>query len=260
MTELHVTEMGVGTRAVFVHGSLSDGLDAWGGQQVLADFGYRLVLPDRRGYGRSPRGAGEDYQRDAADIAALLGDGAHLVGHSYGALSALWAACLRSEAVLSLTLIEPPAFGLVSDDPAVASYMDVFRGVWAQEDLSDREFLREFLLAMDMPPEMVTDEMLDEWTPAAATLRRCRPVWEAGLPTDDMTSSPYPTLVVSGAHSPAFDAAAHAVAAATDGRVEVLAGAGHMVQMLAEPFNELLLKFWTEAEADASARSSSSAT
>ena len=258
MSNLHVTEIGQGTRAVLVHGSLSDGLDAWGMQRGLADFGYRLLLPDRRGYGQSPRCPGEDYQRDAADIASLLGNGAHLVGHSYGALSALWAACLRSEGVLSLTVIEPPAFGLVSDDPVAVAYMDVFRGLWARSELSDREFLREFLLAMDMPPSMVTDELLDEWAPAAATLRGCRPVWEAGLPSDDMRSSGYPTLVVSGGHSQAFDAAAHAVAAATGGRVEVIAGAGHMVQMLGEPFNEMLLKFWTEAEANGSARSSSS--
>ncbi|MGP3937151.1 alpha/beta fold hydrolase [Nonomuraea sp. KM88] len=53
---------------------------------------FRLLLMDRRGYGRSPD-AGErfpsDYLADADDIAELLGDGAHLVGHSYGGVGAM---------------------------------------------------------------------------------------------------------------------------------------------------------------------------
>jgi len=53
----------------------------------------------------------QDFEEDARDIAALLGDGAHLVGHSYGAVGALYAAALRPEAVHSLTVNEPPAFG-----------------------------------------------------------------------------------------------------------------------------------------------------
>ena len=253
MTDLHVTELGEGTRAVLVHGSMSDGEDAWGAQRSLADQGYQLLLPDRRGYGRSPRAGGEDYERDAADIAWLLGGGAHLVGHSYGALSALWAAALRPEAVLSLTVVEPPAFGLVGQDPAVKAYMDEFKAVWAAEELSDREFLVEFMLAMGLPREMVSSEDLDTWTPVVPALRHCRPLWDASVPVEVLNSVLFPKLVVSGRHHPAFDAVTSELTQAMGARCVELPGAGHMVQMLGEPFNAELLAFWRAAEASAAA-------
>ncbi len=47
----------------------------------------RLLVLDRRGYGRSSAPVGEDFLRDAEDIAEIMDDGAHLVGHSYGGLA-----------------------------------------------------------------------------------------------------------------------------------------------------------------------------
>lgn len=247
MRDLHVTEIGDGTRVVLLHGSLSYGEEAWEAQLPLASEGYRLVLPDRRGYGRSPRDGGEDYERDAHDVAPLLGDGAHVVGHSYGALSALWTAAVRPEAVRSLTVVEPPAFGLVPDE-AVTDYMAVFRRLFAQTDLTDREFLEQFLLAMQMPPSMITSELLDEWTPGAVALREARPVWEASAPVDVLNAVLFPRLVVSGGHNAAFTAVAEALAGAMGARHAVLAGAGHMVQMLGAPFNEVVAEFWRAAD------------
>ena len=57
-----------------------------------------------------------DFEEDARDIAALLGDDAHLVGHSYGAIGALYAAALRPKAVRSLTMNEPPAYRLIKSN------------------------------------------------------------------------------------------------------------------------------------------------
>ena len=251
MRDLHVTEWGDGARVVLLHGSLSDGEEAWSQQRPLASAGYRLVLPDRRGYGRSVAGdgaRGEDYERDAHDIAPLLGDGAHLVGHSYGALSALWTAALRPEAVRSLTVIEPPAFALVADHPAVAEFMVPFQELYARAELTDREFLEAFLRWMDMPSEMITPEVLDEWTPAAATLRGARVVWEASVPVEVLNAVLFPRLVMSGAHNPAFTAVAEALAGAMGASQVVLPGAGHMIQMLGDPFNDAVLQFWRAAD------------
>ena len=69
-----------------------DRADEWQAQRSLAEEGFRLLVPDRRGYGRSPAAEREDFLRDADDIADLMGDGAHLVGHSYGGLGVLLAA------------------------------------------------------------------------------------------------------------------------------------------------------------------------
>lgn len=91
MSDIVVGSWGAGTPVVLVHGSLATGAEEWQAQRPLADEGFRLVVPDRRGYGRSPAADGEDFLRDADDIVALMGDGAHLVGHSYGGLGALFA-------------------------------------------------------------------------------------------------------------------------------------------------------------------------
>ena len=119
---------------MLVHGSLATGAQEWDAQRSLADEGFHLTVFDRRGYGRSPAAPGEDFIVDAVDIAALLGDGAHLVGHSYGGLSALLAAAQRPEATLSLTLLEPPVTTCGLDEPAWSSLVDSLRVFWQDRD------------------------------------------------------------------------------------------------------------------------------
>jgi pimeloyl-ACP methyl ester carboxylesterase len=116
VTDLYVESWGTDTTVVLVHSSLATGPEEWAEQRPLAEHGFRLVVPDRRGYGRSPTAEGEDFLRDADDVVDLMGDGAHLVGHSYGGLGALFAAARRPEATLSLTLLEPGTFALGRDD------------------------------------------------------------------------------------------------------------------------------------------------
>ena len=126
MSDLFVESWGRGTPVVLVHGSLATGPDEWQAQRPLADEGFRLVVFDRRGYGRSPAADGEDFLRDADDIAELMGDGAHLVGHSYGGLGVLFAAARRPDATRSLTLLEPGAFTLGQRHPAARALVDEF--------------------------------------------------------------------------------------------------------------------------------------
>jgi len=109
---LFVTHWGnTGQKVVMVHGS-AQGSDVGGDrhfsrQQKLSEK-FQLIVPDRQGHGRSASTSrADDAQADGEQIAALLGKGAHLVGHSFGACVALAAAAMRPCAVLSLTLIEP---------------------------------------------------------------------------------------------------------------------------------------------------------
>jgi pimeloyl-ACP methyl ester carboxylesterase len=81
VSDIFVDSWGAGTPVVLVHGSLATGAEEWEAQRPLADEGFRLLVLDRRGYGRSPAVQGEDFLRDADDIADLMGNGAHLVGH-----------------------------------------------------------------------------------------------------------------------------------------------------------------------------------
>ena len=123
-TDLHVETWGAGAPVLLVHGSLATGAEEWDAQRPLATAGYRLLVLDRRGYGGSPAAPGEDFLVDASDIADLMGDGAHLVGHSYGGLGVMFAAAQRPEATLSLALLEAPAPTLARDDPAWRALVD----------------------------------------------------------------------------------------------------------------------------------------
>jgi B3/4 domain/alpha/beta hydrolase fold len=78
------------------------------------------------------------------DVVELLGDGVHLVGHSYGGVVAMLAAGLRPQAVRSLTLIEPLAPRLAAHDPSVAAALERMRkGVQnLPEDMTPEEYLR----------------------------------------------------------------------------------------------------------------------
>src|SRR3954471_21258072 len=138
---LNVAVWGGGERVVCVHGSLSWGTFAFRAQRPLAGT-HSLVLPDRRGYGASMASGRADFEVDADDVAALLGDGAHLVGHSYGAVVALLAAARRPEAVRSLTVSEPGTLALA---PGAAERLAHGRELYAHAaEMTPREFLRLF--------------------------------------------------------------------------------------------------------------------
>jgi pimeloyl-ACP methyl ester carboxylesterase len=143
MTDIFVESWGAGTPVVLVHGSLATGAEEWQAQRPLAEDGYRLLVLDRRGYGRSPMIEGEDFLRDADDIVEVMGVGAHLVGHSYGGLGVLLAAVRRPEATLSLTLLEPGAFAMGQREPAARALVDDVRRLW-DLDLPDEEWVVRF--------------------------------------------------------------------------------------------------------------------
>src|SRR5260370_6401877 len=88
---------------------------------------------------------------------------------------------------------------------------------------------------------------LGELSPAllqgARTLMVERNPWEAQPPLDELAAAPFPKLVVSGAHSATFDAVCDVLVERLDAKRAVLPGAGHSVQRLGEPFNELLAAF-----------------
>lgn len=171
MTDLFVDTWGAGTRVVLVHGSLATGVDEWQAQRPLADEGFELLVPDRRGYGKSPSAPGEDFLRDADDIVALMGDGAHLVGHSYGGLGVLFAAARRPEATLSIALLEPGTFTLGQDHPDARRLVDNVRELWG-EDLPDDEWVVGFLRAVGSDPDALPPELVAAAVPLVPVFRR----------------------------------------------------------------------------------------
>jgi len=251
--KLHVEVWGDGTPVVLVHGSLALGAEEWDHQRPLVGEGFRLIVPDRRGYGRSPAAEGEDFLRDAEDIAELMGDGAHLVGHSYGGLGALCAAARRPEATLSLTLLEPATLALGQDHPEGRSLASQVRSTW-DSDLPDAEWVVGFLEAVGSDPDEFPPEFLGAALPLVPVLRRGRPIWHADLPLDDLAAAAFPKTVVSGGHSAGFDAVCDDLAVRIGASRSVVAGAGHEVQFAGQAINDLLLATWRRAVSSSKGR------
>ena len=79
--ELDVDYVGAGPPVVLVHGSIVDARRTWHRQLELADE-WELCIPNRPGFAASPPLTRGDFEVEAPLMAELLGDGAHLVGHS----------------------------------------------------------------------------------------------------------------------------------------------------------------------------------
>ena len=243
MSDLFVESWGAGTPAVLVHGSLALGVEEWEAQRPLADAGFRLLVLDRRGYGNSPAAEGEDFLRDAEDINDVMGDAAHLVGHSYGGLGVMFAAARRPEATLSVTLLEPAAFALGQRNSAAGALVDGVRRMW-DLDVSDEEWVVGFLKAVGSDPDEFPPEFLAAALPLVPVLRHGRPIWTAELPLDELAAATFPKLVVSGGHSAGFDAICDDLAERIGASRTVVEGAGHEIQLTGTPLNEALLALW----------------
>ncbi len=259
MSDLHVAVIGSGPAAVLVHGSMSFGALAFSEQRPLgAEFELHVV--DRRGFGRSPDGAGPvEFEPETDDLAELLDRPAHLLGHSYGAIVCMLAAARRPESVRSLALVEPPAFGLVRGDPAVELMVErLDRHIRAAAGMTEEEYLRGFLGAWGF--DLGTGPTLNDV--ARRSVRRSigeRTPLDVDIPLDALAAAPFPVLVARGGWdavpAPARDIGGRAFIAVCDLLVRrlgaepaVFPGAAHQPQLLGEPFNRRIAEFWRAAD------------
>lgn len=127
---LHLLEAGPaeGPPVILLHGFPETG---WGWRHqigALARAGFRVVVPDQRGYGGSdkPDGIGPyRLARLGGDVIALvesLGRPAALVGHDWGGIVAWWVAGRHPERVARLAILNAPhpdtAWRVIRHDPA----------------------------------------------------------------------------------------------------------------------------------------------
>jgi pimeloyl-ACP methyl ester carboxylesterase len=216
-------------RLVLVHGSVVGGAATWRDQLPLTDR-FELVVLDRPGFPPHPPVERIDFEQDAKLVSGLLEPGAHLVGHSYGGVISLLAAASRPELVRSLTVIEPPATRVAIDDPAVAAFAAGGEALYAGAETDDieallRRFLTEVGSTFDPPSPLPPD--IEQ---GARALAGERGPWEAEIPLDLLAPAPFPKLVVSGAHHPAFEAICDALERELDAERVVLPGYGHAAQ------------------------------
>lgn len=231
-----------GEPVVLVHGSNSADPEAiWADQKPLANR-YRLLVLHRRGYGRSAPVFKPDFEMDVRDIIALLGDGAHLVGFSYGGVLALLVAARRPKIVRSLTLVEPPAFAVARGDTAVEALIGRMRYLWAPDrDLTPEQFIAGFTAALGEPPQEPVVLSPESRQSVTQTMNE-PPPWDAKIPLDLIAAAPFPRLVASGEWQPSIEAVANVLTEHLGAQRLYVPGAGHAVHRgAAEEFNARLV-------------------
>jgi pimeloyl-ACP methyl ester carboxylesterase len=229
---------------VLLHGAVSVGEFTWREQLPLAER-FTLVIVERAGYGHSDSiSAGGDLDADGRLVPELLEDGAHLVGQSSRAVAAMLAAAQRPEAVLSLTLSEPPAFQLLPDSAGaqrIAQDLEAHLGASGDEAPWLRGFAQ--IIGSNAPVPDQLPPTLAAGVKAVRAVRR-RP-WEDELPLDELARAAFPKLVISGNHSPAFETLCELLADRLHAERAHLPGAGHTTPHAGRAFNETLEAFIT---------------
>jgi pimeloyl-ACP methyl ester carboxylesterase len=218
-------------RLVLLHGSVTNAALSWGAQAALADQ-FELVLPNRPGFPPNPPIERVDFEADAIWLEGVVQPGDHLVGHSYGGVVALLAAPRLPLA--SLTVIEPPAFGVARGDPAVERWLEVAAALPRDSVRAHLEAFLQHVGARFPLPDPLSPE-LQQGAEAFYFERRSD---EAAVPLEPL---PYPVLVVTGDHEPAFEAVADVLCDRLGAERLVLPGAGHAVQR-ASGFNEAITR------------------
>ncbi|QGY05280.1 alpha/beta hydrolase [Methylobacterium mesophilicum SR1.6/6] len=121
---LHVAEAGPaeGPAVILLHG-FPEFWYGWRHQIApLAEAGFRVIVPDQRGYGLSDKPEGRSaYHLDrlAADVVALAdacgAPTVRLVGHDWGGLVAWWVASLYPARIERLAILNAPHPAIVGD-------------------------------------------------------------------------------------------------------------------------------------------------
>jgi pimeloyl-ACP methyl ester carboxylesterase len=217
----HVETIGSGPRVVLIHGSVANGAATWEPVRPLASR-FTLVIPDRPGYPPNPPVERADFEEQATEIADLLQPGDHLVGHSYGGVISLLVAA--DAPLRSLTVNEPPAFGVARGHPAVEDFLAKME----HAPREPREYLEYFLPLVGSaitPPDPLPPSLE---AGARAALAE-QPPHEAKIPLDALAATSFPKLVVSGGHSDAFETVVDVLEDRLGAARAVLPGAGHSI-------------------------------
>jgi pimeloyl-ACP methyl ester carboxylesterase len=252
---------------LFVHGGVQGGLgggpDNFAKQKPLIERGWQLKLVDRPGFGHSPSRGPDDQDADSVWIAQTLGEGSHLIGHSFGGAAALLAAAKRPAAVRSLVLIEPALQPMLVTDPESLKRPQVqaalqIVGKFFLTARTPAEFANSFaasfgqgddggdnpsVAALHAHPERAATlgcAVLRAHTASPAQMRQA---------ADTVAQAKVPVLVISGGYSPAHDATAEVVARLTHGRHELVSAPNHFVQQ-SRPlqFNKVVDAFMRSAD------------
>lgn len=221
-TTIAYEAVGDGPTVVIVGGALSRAADAMGIASALADAGMRAVAWDRRGRGSSGDAPGSTPEHEVQDLTAVIeavGGEAAVLGHSSGAVLALYAAAAGAP-ITALFLSEPPLrFGV--DEPAddLAERLQGFVDDGRPDEAIATFQVEGVGLPRDMVEGMRGSEQFTDLLPLAqTTVYDTTLVRRVSTPTREMLGVSQPATVLRGEQTfPMLVTAADRLAAEMDG-------------------------------------------
>ena len=253
-TSIAYYRSGAGSPLILVHGSGAANALAWTAALSALEEHFSVYVVDRRGRGESGDGFTYAIEREFEDIAAVvdsIGEPAHLLGHSFGALCALEAALLTRN-LRKLVLYEP-AIPL----PDVSLYPEgVIERLQTLLDAGDREGVLTTLYreVVGMSPHEIEQlKSSPAWPARVATAptlpRESRAEERYTFDAQRFKNLNTPTLLLLGGDSPQFlkEATETVDAALPNSRIAVMPGQQHIAMYTApDLFVSELMRFLLE--------------
>jgi pimeloyl-ACP methyl ester carboxylesterase len=130
---LHYVDIGKGEPVIFVHGTLDDyrvwqmEMDTFAKEHRVIAYSRRYAYPNKQVFNDSADYTVVVHAKDLEEFIKSLNLGpVHLVGHSYGAYTALLTTLAHPELVKTLTLGEPPVIPLLQNVPGGDTIVNSF--------------------------------------------------------------------------------------------------------------------------------------
>jgi pimeloyl-ACP methyl ester carboxylesterase len=221
---------GSGPALVLVHGAFSDHRTNWEFVKPLFEKQFTVYAVARRGRGETDTTEGhrlEDESRDVVAVIQAVGEPVFLLGHSYGAHTALAAAARAPERIRKLVLYEPAWPSVVTGD-ALALLEELGRsGNW--DGLALTFFRDTLFVPVGELDALRTTEL---WPPivadARASLGDLRALTRYDFQAERFRDLRIPVLLQIGTESPRDLYVTDALASVLpDVRIEALEGQAH---------------------------------
>ena len=254
---LHVVQAGPedGQPVILLHG-FPEFWYCWRHQiDSLALHGYRVIVPDQRGYNLSDKPAGiAAYNLDelAADVIGLIDSAGHekvhLVGHDWGGAVAWWVANKYPERLEKLIVLNIPHHAVMRqalnkdwEQRRKSWYMFAMQIPWLPERMAARgnyRSLAQALLGSSKPgafAEADLEKYREAWSQPGALsgmVNWYRAIFRVPPGRLDSPSITVPTLLIWGRHDVALgvEMAQPSIDLCDDGRLVLLDEASHWVQ------------------------------